>query len=125
MTASANALAQALRLFFAFFLFPAVVAAAWVKAVRFDPYAMSFFTREYIAPTPEMPGEIRLFGWIVIGIGAVLALAACRAGAKGLVPWRDAGLTLWVCALVAALGGAFHLAADRAAEAIAQQEPSQ
>ena len=49
---------------FALVLMPLLVVIGWNKAVQFDPYAMSFFTKTYVEPTPDMPEQIRIAGWV-------------------------------------------------------------
>jgi hypothetical protein len=104
---------------------PVLVVLAWWKAVQFDPYTMSFFTKTYIEPTPSMPDEFRLFGGIVIGIGALM-LAACANGLwRRRVIFREIWMVMWMGLLFIAFGGAFFVAADQAAEAISMPENKQ
>jgi hypothetical protein len=104
------------------FFMPALVWAAWSKAWQFDPYTMSFFTKTYVAPTPDMPGELRIAGWVLI----VIALLPGYAGFKGMMKrigkiWENL-LLLWFGCLIAAFGGAFFIAADAAQVRISREQ---
>jgi hypothetical protein len=113
------------RILIATVCMPALVVLAWWKAADFDPYAMSFFTKTYIAPTPSMPGEMRIFARIVIGSGIFLLAALANGLWRGRVTFREIWMAMWMGLLVMAFGGAFFVAADNAEEAIAARENDQ
>jgi len=106
---------------FALFALPLLVYLAWHNAYQFDPYTDSFFTKQYVEPTPGMPGEIRIMGWLFVGIGVLLALASLNAFIKKRVQFRDFAIGLWASVLVAAFAGAFFVAADTAEVRIEQE----
>lgn len=108
----------------AFFFVPALVLAAYWRANQFDPYTVTFFTKQIVEQTATLPDDIRLGGWICLGIGGVLALIAVDAVRAGRLVWRDVLMTVWLGVMIAVLSGAFFLAADRAQDRIAQQEIS-
>ncbi len=111
-----------MQILIAFVFLPALVWAAWSKAWIFDPYTMSFFTKFYVAPTPEMPGELRIVGWIMIAIALLPGYAGIKGLAKRIGKLRENLLLLWVGCLIAAFGGAFFIAADVAQVRIAQEQ---
>jgi hypothetical protein len=109
------------KMFFVGIVLPTLVALAWWKAPQFDPLATSFFTRSYIEATTEMPGEMRIVGWVFIGIGGLLGWVALQ-GVRRAVHTRGETAILALLALeVAAFGGAFFVAADSAQERIAEE----
>ena len=98
-----------------------MAAIAWWKALQFDPYTMSFFTKKYIAPSASMPNELRLAGAVIIGLGALVGWLTVRAVAKSRVAARDAWVAGAGAALVTAIGGAFFVAAHSAQIRITQE----
>ncbi len=106
-----NAVSQ---IVFAFFVLPALVVTAWWKAWQFDPYTMRFFSKTYVAPTPEMPEEMRFVGWVLVVIGGIVGYAGVRGIVKRIGKLHMSVLVLWVGCLVAGFGGAFFVAADAA-----------
>jgi hypothetical protein len=114
-------IAAILRLLISTLFMPALVVLAWWKALQFDPYTMSFFTKTYIEPTPDMPDQFRIFGWIIVGIGALLLAALANGLWRRRVVFREIWTAIWMGLLVTAFGGAFFLAANRAEEAIASR----
>ena len=52
-----------------------LAAVAWWKAPHFDPYAMGFFTKEYVVPYPEMPRDLRIGGAVFAAISAFFVAA--------------------------------------------------
>ncbi len=109
-------------LVFAFFMMPFLVVIAWLKAPEFDPYTTSFFTKTYIEPTLDMPGELRIAGWVFIGIGALLMFAAVNGLVKARVRFREIWVVLWVSISIALFGGAFFVAADSAQSRIEREQ---
>lgn len=112
---------RAMQWFVVLFFFPALAAVAWIKAPGFDPYTMSFFTKTYVEPTHDMPGDIRIVGWIMIGIGAIVAYAGLKGVVKRIGKWLDNAMLLWIGMLVVAFGASFFAAADSAQERIEQE----
>lgn len=106
---------------FALVLMPLLVILAWNKAGQFDPYTMSFFTKTYVEPTPDMPEQMRIGGWVMIGLGALVGYAAINAMLKGVGTVGERLMTLWAAALVALFGASFFVAADAAKERIEQE----
>jgi hypothetical protein len=98
-----------------------MTAIAWWKALQFDPYSMSFFTKTYIAPSPSMPNELRMAGAVIIVLGALVGWATVRAVAKGRVAARDGWVAGVGATLVIAMGAAFFVAAHSAQVHIAQE----
>lgn len=101
---------------------PALVWAAWSKAWQFDPYTMSFFTKIYVAPTPEMPGELRIAGWVMIVIAALPGYPGIIGIVKRIGKLRHSLMLLWLACLIAAFGGSFFIAADAAQVRISQEQ---
>jgi hypothetical protein len=110
------------QIFFGFIVMPTFVVLAWYKAPQFDPYTMSFFTKTFIEPTLDMPGEIRIIGWVMIGIGAWLVYAGGKSIIKRIGSLRERLLVLWIGCLIAAFGGAFFVAANAAQDRIIQEQ---
>lgn len=97
-----------------------MAAIAWWKAPQFDPYTMSFFTKTHIAPSADMPNELRMAGAVIIALGLLVAWVTVRAVVKARIAARD-GLVAGVGAvLVMAMGGAFFMAAHSAQVRIVQ-----
>jgi hypothetical protein len=118
-------IAAILRLLISTVFMPALVVLAWWKALQFDPYRTSFFTKTYIEPTLDMPDEFRIAGWVIIGIGALVIAALANGLLRRRVVFREIWTAMWMGLLLAAFGGAFFLAANRAEEAIAARENAQ
>lgn len=97
-----------------FVFMPALVWAAWSKAWKFDPYTMSFFTKTDVAPTPDMPGELRIAGWVMIGIALLPGYAGFKGVMKRIGKLWESLLLLWFGCLIAGFGSAFFIAADSA-----------
>lgn len=110
---------RAARALVGYVFMPVLVGLAWWKALDFDPYSTSFFTKIYIEPTPGMPDEMRIGGWVFIGIGAVLLAALLNGLWRRRVMLRNVWQVGWMGLLLMAFGGSFFLAADRAEVAIA------
>lgn len=102
---------------------PLIVFSGWQKAKDFDPYSDSFFTKTYVEPTDEMPDEMRFVGWIMVGIGGLVAYA----GVSGLrKPELSKGMSLLILLLgleVMAFGGTFFAAARSVEDKIAAHAP--
>ncbi len=118
---SDSPLTTVMQIVFAFVVMPVLLGSAWLKAWQFDPYTMSFFTKTYVVPTLDMPGEMRIAGWVMIGIAALLGYVGVKGIAKRIGKVRDCLLLLWVACLIAGFGGAFFIAADAAQVRIAQE----
>ena len=118
---SDSPLTTVMQILFAFGFLPFLVWAAWSKAWLFDPYTMSFFTQTYVAPTPGMPGELRIAGWVMIAIAALPGYAGIKGIAKRIGKLRDSLLLVWVGCLIAGFGGAFFIAAEAAQVRITQK----
>ncbi|MEL7189319.1 MAG: hypothetical protein AAGK17_07185 [Pseudomonadota bacterium] len=114
MAPTSHPITSAFGILFAVVGLPLLVFLAWQKAAAFDPFSQSFFTKEYIEPTADMPREIRIGGWVFIAIGVLLALEPAIAAVRGKLKAKHALLMLWLGALVATFGGAFFAAADSA-----------
>lgn len=112
-----------MQILIAFVFLPALTWAAWNKAWQFDPYTMSFFTKTYVAPYPEMPGELRIAGWVVIALAALPGYAGLKGVVKRIGRRRDSMLLVWVGCLIAGFGSAFFVAADSAQARIAERMP--
>lgn len=119
---SDSPLATVMQIIFAFVVMPFMVWAAWSKAWQFDPYTMSFFTKTYVVPTPEMPDELRIAGCVMIAIAALPGYAGFKGIVKCIGKLRDSLLLLWVGCLIAAFGGSFFIAADAAQVRISQEQ---
>lgn len=113
---------KASGLLFALFIMPCLVVIAWMKAPGFDPYSMSFFTKTYVEPSPEMPGELRIAGLVFIGIGSLLLLAGINGLAKARVRLREIWMVLWIGFCIVLFGSAFFVAADSAKDRIEQEQ---
>lgn len=107
---------------FAFVVMPVMVGSAWLKAEQFDPYATSFFTKTYVEPTADMPDEMRLAGWVFIGIAVWLGYVGIKGIAKRIGKLRECLVLVWVACLIAAFGGAFFVAAGAAQVRITQEQ---
>ena len=83
---------------------------------------MTLFTKTYVPPTLDMPGEMRIAGWVLI----VIALLPGYAGFKGMMKrigkFRENLFLLWFGCLIAAFVGAFFIAADAAQVRISQEQ---
>ena len=110
------------RILFAGVFMPVLVGVAWWKAADFDPYTSSFFTKTYIEPTLGMPGELRMAGWVFIGVGVLLFAITLYGLLRIRVVLREVAVVIWVAVLFMAFGGAFFVAADSAQEAITARE---
>ena len=115
-------LATVMQVAFAFVVMPIMVWAAWSKAWQFDPYTMSFFTKTYVVPSPGMPGELRIVGWVMIAVAALPGYAGYVGFVKRIGKLRENLLLLWIGCLIAAFGGSFFIAADAAQVRIAQEQ---
>ncbi len=121
MSGKQHPIALAWGLFFGFIGLPVLVALAWWKAPQFDPYSQIFFTRFYVEPTPEMPGEMRIMGWVFAGLGGLLIFEPIVVALFGRLKWRQVALMIWLGGWIAAFGGAFFVAADTAETRIEQE----
>lgn len=99
-----------------------LAAVAWWKAPHFDPYAMGFFTKEYVVPYPEMPRDLRIGGAVFAAIGGLIMLAGFKTIWRRQLTWREAGAGLFGSALVILFGSAFFVAANSAERHIAHQQ---
>jgi hypothetical protein len=115
-------LRRAFGFFFAAVGLPALVVMAWTMAPDFDPYTQTFFAKQWVEPTPELPGNLRITGWIMIGLGALFVIEPAVYAALGKRALRDMALLIWLGALVAAFGMAFFAAADAAQNRISQEQ---
>lgn len=122
MAEPAHPIVAVRRVLMAGVFMPVLVGLAWWKAVQFDPYTTSFFTKTYVAPSPAMPDEFRLFGGVVIVIGALVILAFANGLWRRRVVFREIWLEMLWALQVIAFGGAFFVAADRAEQLILAQE---
>jgi hypothetical protein len=120
---SESPLTRAVQVFIVGFSMPVLVGLAWWKAPRFDPYTMTFFTRTHVVPTPEMPGEMRIAGWIMIGIGALLLWVTLQGIRKKVHTLRETAMIFLMGLEIAAFGGAFFVAADSAQHRLAERPP--
>jgi hypothetical protein len=102
-----------------------LAALAWWKALQFDPYTMSFFTKTYFVPTPDMPGDMRLFAWVIFGIAALLGWSTLQGISKKVHSRMETALMFVLTFEIAAFGGAFFVAANMAESAIAAHEGTQ
>jgi O-antigen/teichoic acid export membrane protein len=120
---SDSPLITAVQVFFVGVFMPLLVGLAWWQAPQFDPYTMKFFTRTHVAPTPDMPDEMRIIGWIMIGIGALLLWVTFQGIRKKVHNLRETTMILVMGIEIAAFGGAFFVAADAARDCIATGPP--
>lgn len=97
------------------------VGAAWWQAIEFDPYTASFFTKTYVEPTPEMPRDMRIIGWICLGVGALIAIGGVQGFRKATAKAIDLLTVIWLAVLIAAFGGAFFVAANSAQARISEE----
>jgi len=104
------------------FMMPVLIGIAWWHAPKFDPYTMSFFTKTYVEPTPEMPRDFRIFGGIVVGLGAMLGWATLQGIRKKVHSLRDTMLVGLMALEITVFGGAFFVAADAAQTQIEQEQ---
>lgn len=104
------------------FMLPVLIAMAWWKAPQFDPYTMSFFTKTYVEPTAEIPRGLRIFGGVVVGLGALLGWATLQGIRKKVHSLRDTTLIGLMAIEFAIFGGAFFVAADAAQTRIEQEQ---
>lgn len=102
------------RLFWALVLMPTLAAVAWWKAASYNPYTTSFFTKIYIAPSPELPGEMRLAGWVIVTVGALLLVIFMWGLAKKRLRASEGWAEILFALLLVAFGGAFFVAAQSA-----------
>ncbi|RGP40289.1 hypothetical protein BPTFM16_00571 [Altererythrobacter insulae] len=114
MKKAVHPVVRAFGIFFVCIGLPSLIAIAWWKAVTFDPYTQSFFTKQWVEPTPDMPGQMRIAGWVFIGLGALLAIEPAVIVALEKRKLKQAFLMVWIGGLVSAFGGAFFLAANSA-----------
>lgn len=103
------------------FFMPVLIFSAWQKAGNFDPYAEMFFTKTYVEPTLDMPGEMRIAAWVLIGIGALVAFVGLSGFRKPDLSRMMALLILLLGAEVMAFGTAFHIGAGSAEQKIAER----
>ena len=99
-----------------------LAAIALWKAPQFDPYTMSFFTKQYIAPDPNMPRDLRLGGAVFAAIGGVIMLLGFKTIWRRQLTWREAGIGLLGSALVIIFGSAFFIAANSAERHMEQKQ---
>lgn len=118
---SRHPLTRAMQWLLVLFFFPGLAFVSWQKAWQFDPYTMSFFTKTYVEPSPEMPGELRIVGWIMIGIGLLVAYAGVKGMVRRIGAWIDSLMLLWIGVMVGLFGGSFFIAANAAQERIEQE----
>ncbi len=104
------------------FMLPVLIGIAWWKAPQFDPYTMSFFTKTYVEPTPEMPRDFRIFGGVVVGLGVLLGWSTLQGIRKKVHTLRDTVIIGLMALEIAAFGGAFFVAADAAQDRIEQEQ---
>ncbi|MBN8501452.1 MAG: hypothetical protein J0M19_09915 [Sphingomonadales bacterium] len=116
-----NAVAKVRQIAFVGVMMPVLVALAWWQAPQFDPYTMSFFSKNYVTPTPEMPRDLRIFGGVMIGIAALLGCATVQGIRKKVHDLRGTVLLTLMGIEIAAFGGAFFVAADAAQVRIEQE----
>lgn len=102
------------RIFWALIAMPTLVGLAWWKAVSFNPYTTSFFTKTYIAPTPQFPWEMRVAGWVFVAIGALLLITFAYGMTKKRLRLRECWSELSFSILLVVFGGAFFVAANSA-----------
>ncbi|MCP1337814.1 hypothetical protein [Futiania mangrovi] len=119
---SNSPLTTAMQLAIGFVFLPSLVWSAWSKAWQFDPYTMSYFTKTYVVPTPEMPDELRIAGLVMFLIAALPGYAGIKGIVKRIGKLRENLLLLWVGCLIAAFGGAFFVAAETAQVRIYQEQ---
>ena len=100
----------------------ALAVIAWWNALRFDPYTMSFFTRQYIAPDPDMPRDLMIFGAVLAAIGGLVMLAGLKRIWRRQLTWYQAGVGMFGAFLVILFGAAFFVAADSAERHIEQEQ---
>lgn len=120
---SESPLTRAVQMLFVGVFMPVLVGTAWRNAPGFDPYTMRFFTRSHVAPTTDLPDEMRIIGWIMIGIGALLLWATFQGMRKKVHNLRETAMILLMGLEVAAFGGACFVAADAAQDRIAAEPP--
>ena len=121
MRTAVHPVLRAFGIFFVCIGLPSLVALAWLKAGTFDPYTQSFFSKRWIEPTPDMPGQIRMGGWMFIGLGALLAIEPMVVGALGKLKIKQVFLMLWIGGLLIAFGAAFFVAAESSQAKIDEQ----
>ena len=104
------------------FFMPALIFSAWQKARDFDPYAEMFFTKTYVEPTLDMPGEMRIAAWVLIAIGALVAFAGLSGFRKPDLSRTMSFLVLLLGAEVMAFGATFFIGAASAEQKIAARQ---
>lgn len=113
MTKREHPAAAIRRVLLACVLMPLLVAVAWWKALHFDPFTTSFFTRTYVAPSAETSSALRVFGAVVIAVGLLVAASLAVGLYRKRVVFREVRLALFLAWQVLAFGAAFFAAAER------------
>ena len=113
-TPTNRAAAMASALVFVGFMLPVLVFLAWRMALVFDPFTMNFFAKNTPEPTPDLPGQMRIIGMVIVGLGALLAVSTARSVFTGANRWKPAAVVVLMGLEIAAFGCAFFVAADNA-----------
>ncbi|MEN3972910.1 hypothetical protein WJS89_09550 [Sphingomicrobium sp. XHP0235] len=98
-----------------------LVILAWRKALGFDPYSDAFLTKTYVEPSPEMPSDMRIVGWVFVAVAALLFIDPVVAFVRKRIGWRHLALMVYLASVMMAFGGATFVAAERAEVRIEQE----
>ena len=123
MPASDNPLlTKAFALLFVGFMMPVLMVIVWRMALGIDPLNLTILIKGQGEITSDTPGELRIIGGIVIGLGLLVAGAAANAVRTGRAAWRPAALMALAGLEVACFGGGVFMTGDVAQDMIEQEQ---
>jgi O-antigen/teichoic acid export membrane protein len=109
-----RAVAKAYALLFVGVMMPVLVFLAWRMALVFDPFTMTFFAKNRPEPTPDLPGQMRTIGMVIVGLGALVSVSTLQSIFTGVNRWKPAAVVVLMGLEIVAFGCAFFVAADNA-----------
>lgn len=116
------ALAQAFGLVFVGFIMPVLLVITWRMALQFDPLTMNVFVKNAVELTPEMPGQMRIGGFVIMGFGALLGFGAVQGFFRQTANLRQAAVMMLAGLEIAALGGGYFVVADVVKAKVEQEQ---